>query len=184
MSSDGNTGKGSTRGTSYEGRKRVHQSWHIWGLAGDLPSFLSAAKPSTFPTRVTRWEKGEENKGGKKSTGHTGRSMLGLLSWESEGTMLRVPWERGDPAQESVDCGDSELSPEGGLGLCLAHLPCLLASLEAAMRSLKCQRAPNTGSCRVQIMAYLHTDHTVTSLVAHSPKAEQVSCREEMGTQP
>lgn len=45
------------------------------------------------------------------------------------------------------------------------------------MHALKCEQALNTGSCRVQIMASLPTDHTVPSLAAHTLRAGQASGR-------
>lgn len=190
MSSNGNTGKGSTRGTSYEGRKRVHQSWHIWGLAGDLPvSYLQQNPPPSLPeSQDGKREKKTkaERKYWPHREKHAGIAFMGIGGDHARGSLGK----RG-PSSRISGLRGLGAQPRRGLGFMPGPSPlptCSCkkdaASLEAAMRSLKCQRALNTGSCCVQIMAYLHTDHTVTSLVAHSPKAEQVSCREEMGTQP
>lgn len=42
------------------------------------------------------------------------------------------------------------------------------------MHPLKCVQALNMGSCCMQIMASLPTDHTVTSLVAHTLRADRL----------
>lgn len=75
--------------------------------------------------------------------------------------------------------GTRSSAEKGAWPLCLDHLPCALAAtaLEAAMHPLICAQALNTGSCRVQIIASLPRDHTVTSLVAHTLRAGQASGR-------
>lgn len=73
-------------------------------LPGAYPFSHLEQKPSTFPTRVTGREKEEGNKDRKKilAVQGWGARFLGSLSWESKGTVLGPPQERGDSSQESV----------------------------------------------------------------------------------
>lgn len=87
--------------------------------------------------------------------------------------MLGPPQERGDSAQESVG------HHEGTLGFVLGMCSCKseATALEAAMHPLQCGQALSMESF-VQVMAYLYTEHSVTSLVPHAlTRAGRVSCR-------
>lgn len=88
--------------------------------------------------------------------------------------MLRPPQESGGDSSRISGLWELRAQLRKELSLyAWTHVPCVLAAtaLEAAKHPLKCVQALNTGSCRVQIMASLPTDHTITSLAAHTLRA-------------
>lgn len=139
-------------------------------LPGTYPFSHLEQNPSTFPARVTGWEKGEENKGRNKVLATLGRGSQDCYHGKLRGPCSGLPKKGGTQFKNQWAMGTQSSAEKRAWPLCLDPCP-LCTALEAAMHPLKCVQALNTGSCRAQIMASLPTDHTITSLAAHTLRA-------------